>query len=257
MTAGPAPTSYLLIHGGATTGRFWDRLAPRLDGPSLAIDLPGRADRPADLATVTVDDGVASILDDVTRAGWLDGRPIVVVAHSSGGLYVPGVVTGLRRRGAVVERIVLSAASIPPEDGCGLDCMKPIHRRLLEESVAAARESGQSISTPGPPEDPESVREAYGGRLDDETTAFMADPARYVTDSVNIYWSPVRWSAIGDVPATYVRGSLDRPVPPALQDDMIARLPHAEVVRLDVGHIPAVTDAARFAEIVHGRVPTA
>jgi pimeloyl-ACP methyl ester carboxylesterase len=157
----------------------------------------------------------------------------------------------------VVERIVLSAASVPPDGGCGLDCMKPIHRQLLEESVAAAKEHGDTITTPGPPADPESLRDAYGGHLDDETLAFMADPVRIVTDSVNIYWTPVRWSTVGAIPITYVRGSLDRPVPVALQDEMVARLPDADIVRLDdVGHIPAVTHPERFAAIVHGRTPT-
>jgi len=37
---------------------------------------------------------------------------------------------------------------------------------------------------------------------------------------------------------------------PALQDEMIGRLPDAEVVTLDGGHIPAITRPAAFAEIL-------
>ena len=35
---------YVLVHGGGTTARFWDRLAPHLDDAVLAIDLPGRGE---------------------------------------------------------------------------------------------------------------------------------------------------------------------------------------------------------------------
>jgi len=32
------------------TGRFWDRLVPLLEGEVLAVDLPGRRQKPGDLA---------------------------------------------------------------------------------------------------------------------------------------------------------------------------------------------------------------
>ena len=50
--------TYLLIHGGGSTARFWDRLLPYLDRPALAVDLPGRNGKPADFATLTVADEV-------------------------------------------------------------------------------------------------------------------------------------------------------------------------------------------------------
>ena len=100
--------TYVFIHGGGSTARFWDRLLPHLDRPALAVDLPGRNGKPADFATLSVDDEVASVLADVEAADVAD--PIVLVAHSSGGLVVPGVVAGLGDR---VAHVVLSAALVP------------------------------------------------------------------------------------------------------------------------------------------------
>ena len=240
--------AYVLVHGGGSASGFWDRLVPLLDGPALAVDLPGRNGRPGDLATLTVDDEVASIVADV-QAARLDD-PIVVVAHSSGGLTVPGVVDALRPR---VTRVVLNAASVPPEGGCGLDCMQDRHREGLTAALAQADRDGVSLTTPGPPADPETFRTAYGGDpLDDETLAYMVDPRRCVPDTMHHYRQPVYWSRAGDVPVTYILNERDRPVPVPLQETMIGRLPQrATVIRLDTGHIPAVTHARRFADAVH------
>ncbi len=239
--------SYVLIHGGGSTARFWDRLVPLLDRPALAVDLPGRAGKDADLGTLTVDDEVASVVADV-RAADLE-EPIVVVAHSSGGLVVPGVVAAL---GPAVSRVVLNAATVPPEGGCGLDCMQPRHAEGLVAALEAARADGSVITLPGPPAGPEAFRTTFGGPpLDDDTLAFVVDPVRCVPDTVHHYLQPVRWSQAAHVPVTYVLTTLDRPVPPALQEEMAGRLPQgAEVVRMDTGHVPAVTDPHAFARIL-------
>lgn len=242
-----APTlTYVLVHGGGTTARFWDRLLPHLDRPALAVDLPGRGNRPADLASITVDDEVRSVVADIDTAS--PSTPIVLVAHSSGGLVVPGVVAAL---GAQVERVVLSAALIPPEGGCGLDCMQPRHAEGLRIAADAAERDGTVITLPAPA-DPGAMRNAYGGDpLDDDALAYVVDPVRSVADTVHHYFQPVHWSTAASVPVTYLLNERDRPIPAALQDEMLTRLPRpAQRVSLDGGHIPSVTDPESFARLL-------
>ena len=185
----------------------------------LAVDLPGRNDKPADLATLTVDDEVASVLADVEAAGLPD--PIVLVAHSSGGLVVPGVVAGL---GGRVAHVVLNAASVPPEGGSGLDCMQDRHREGVLVAVEQARSREDRVDharaprpIPRPSAPPTVVTPSTTRPWLSWSTRFAA-----CATPLHHYFQPVHWSIAGDVPVTYVLNERDRPVPPAAQEEMSA-----------------------------------
>ena len=204
-------TAFLLIHGGNTTSRFWDRVVDHLPGPTLAVDLPGRGAHPLPIAECSVERGSASVLADV--AAWDVDDDLVVVAHSSGGLFTPGVVAELEGR---VRGVVLNAASVPPEGGGGIECMKQRHREGLQLAMQIARDTGQTIDTGQPKTDPSAYRDAYGGRpLTDDECAFVADPVRSVSDSVDVYFQPVHWSRV-HAPVTYLVNDHDKPTPPEL-----------------------------------------
>jgi pimeloyl-ACP methyl ester carboxylesterase len=237
----------VLIHGGGATGAFWDRLLPYLDSEPLVVDQPGRRARPADLATLTVDREVASVVADVEMVA--PAGPLTLVAHSSGGLVVPGVVAAL---GGRVGAIVLNAALVPAEGECGIECMPEPHRDGLRMAVRAAEKEGRSITLPSP-SDPETLRRSYGGDpLSDDTLAFVTDPARSVEDTVHHYFQPVHWSAVAGTPITYVLNERDRPIRPEMQEVMVTRLPPpVEVIRLDSGHLLPVTSPGVLAEIVN------
>jgi pimeloyl-ACP methyl ester carboxylesterase len=113
----------VLVHGGAHAGDCWDltvdeilRLAPDLR--VLAVDLPGRRAKAGDLRTVTISDWVDSIVSDIEEAGFDD---VVIVAHSLGGVSVPGVAARLGP--SRVREIVFAWAFIPPEGTAVVDTL--------------------------------------------------------------------------------------------------------------------------------------
>ena len=55
-----APT-IVLVHGAGHTSDDWCRAQDHLRHASLAVDLPGRKDRPGDLTSVTIEEAAASV----------------------------------------------------------------------------------------------------------------------------------------------------------------------------------------------------
>ncbi len=243
-------TSFVLIHGGTTTGAYWDRLRPLLQGTTIAPDLPGRRDRPADLMTLTLDDCVEAVCESID--GSVLGDAVVIMAHSSGGLVVPGVA---RHLGSRCAHIALSSASVAPDGGTGLDCMKPHHADGCRAMMEHARETGATITTlDGMREaDPERISTAYGGDpLPDHLVDYMIEPQRRVPDSYNVYFQPVTWQGVPETTLTWFKNLRDRSIPVELQETMLSRLPHPpRIVELDGGHIPSVTHPGSVAEILN------
>ena len=103
----------VLVHGGGLAADSWEltvdeihRLAPELT--VLALDMPGRRNKPGDLREMTIADFVDSLVGDVESAGLED---VVIVGHSIGGMTLPGVVTKLGA--ARVREMIFAAAFLP------------------------------------------------------------------------------------------------------------------------------------------------
>ncbi len=238
----------MLLHGGNNTARVWERLQPLLGAPSLAVDLPGRSDRPADLATLTLDDVAVSIRDDVET--WNNENRLIIVAHSSAALSVPRLTTMLQGR---IGRLVLMPGSVPPDGGCGIDALRPHQAVRLREWLGLLdaedlpRVSGVGVN------DREVLRLSYGGRpLTDDELDFVGSVL--VSDSLNVFLYPVSWREARALPITFIRTLEDRVQPVELQDEFIGRLGDIDVVDLPSGHLPAVTHNVELAAILNGLI---
>lgn len=113
MSASP---TWVFIHGGMHAGDCWDLTIAELrrrkpDQQVLAVDLPGRGSRPADLATVTLSDWVYAVLDDIEHAGL---NEVIIVGHSLSGAVMPLVCARLGRQRT---RARVFIASIVPAQG--------------------------------------------------------------------------------------------------------------------------------------------
>ena len=124
----------VLVHGGGFGASCWDPLLPHVDGPVLAVDMPGRGRRPADLRTVTVDDFTAAVVDEIVAA---DLHDVLLVGHSMAGITLPRVAEAIPER---LRRLVFVSCTVPAEGESILDTLAPSTRDTVRVDRAVEAE---------------------------------------------------------------------------------------------------------------------
>lgn len=226
----------VLVHGAGDTARVWRVVEEHLRTPSVAIDLLGRATRPYDLTKVTIELAAAHAAADV-RAH-TDG-PVVVVAHSAGGVIAPRLCALLA---AQLRHLVLIAGISAPEGEVAVDHVHPERRPMFEERRPGlfAAHAGRSYA-----------RGDAIAALPEHLDALENPEIVRAIDSLNLMFQPISWVGVpAGVPRTFVR-----PLQDQLQSrEMQARLAQAaavdEVLDLDADHTPARSAPVELAALL-------
>jgi pimeloyl-ACP methyl ester carboxylesterase len=216
----------VLVHGGLHCAAGWDPLLPHLSTAVVAVDLPGRGRRPADLASVTLDDCVRAVIDSADESGF---ERFVLVGHSLGGVTITE--TAYRHPDRVAHLVYVGALVPPPG------------------STAAIVMTGSDLP-PGPmaPMDEARAKALFGNDLSDEQWAEHWKTV--VPDAAGIMNARLTGYPTG-TPITYVGMTADVPVPPALADQMVANLgPRVDRRTIDAGHTVMLGKPAELAAII-------
>jgi pimeloyl-ACP methyl ester carboxylesterase len=231
--AGSRPT-LVLVHGAGHTSLVWERVQDHLDHASLAIDLPGRRDRPADITRLTIDAAASSAARDV--ADVTDGA-LVLVGHSAGGIVLPSLAARLDGR---VEQLVFVAGLSARHGEAVVDTVRPDARMAMAARL-------------------DEMREQYAGHMLGTDLADRSSPAiddvmvAMGIESLNLMGQPVSWKGVApSVRRTFVRCLGDRIQPLRLQAQLIANCDASNVVDLDSGHTPAIDAPESLAAALDG-----
>ncbi|GAB3990252.1 alpha/beta hydrolase [Actinoallomurus acanthiterrae] len=226
--------SFVLIHGATMGADSWDRLAPLLDGDTLAVDLPGRGARgDVDVRDVTLDDYGKAVAADIARRDLTD---IVLVGHSFGGVTVPRVMALMPER---IRHVVLLSAVVPEDGTRVLDQIDPSVRASVEESIAGGVYSLGA----------DAARAMLCNDADEEQATFILD--RIVDDAAALLTETVDLSGYRlPIPRTYIQLSEDRCYPPELQTKSTLRTA-ADVATLNAGHMAMVTVPDQVAAVLN------
>jgi pimeloyl-ACP methyl ester carboxylesterase len=235
---------FVLVHGGAHDSRCWERLTPHLDGPTLAIDLPGRGAHPADLATTTIADFVDSAVADLD--GFHDAERVVLVGHSMAGVTIPTVAA---RRADRVAHLAFVSCFLPREGGA---IMGELPRWIQVIGKLNARKGSKPGAAPSAGLHPRIAKRMFCNDMDAEQTAFTL--SHLVPEANGIIAEPVSRKDLPPadvVPRTYVKLLRDQSLNPKLQDKLIANLGSCQVRTLDSGHNAMISHPVELAAILN------
>jgi pimeloyl-ACP methyl ester carboxylesterase len=236
-----APPALVIVHGGGLAADSWEltveeihRLAPEL--AVLALDMPGRRDKPGDLRETTIADLIDSLVADIESSGSQD---IVIVGHSIGGMTLPGVATKLGAAG--IREMIFAAAFLPPEGTSIVDGLP----WLLARIARSFAKGGVPRETPR-----WLVRFAYLNGVSAHRRLFMTgklypESLRILTEKVSRRGMP------DDIPRTWILTLRDRALAPKLQRKNIAALGGVQtLIEIDTCHMLMVSEPERLASIL-------
>jgi pimeloyl-ACP methyl ester carboxylesterase len=233
-----------LIHGTGDTSRGWRKIQAALAYPSLAIDLLGRRERPFDLSRATAEMTASVAANDVALR--CDG-PVVVVAHSGGGILAPRIAGVLGDR---VRHMVFIAALVAPDGGEAIDVLFPDRREQMAKRRPGVLAKYDNHTFVQRDEDLDFI----GGLVP------LRDAVQVqAVESMNMLFRPVSWAGVApDMPRTFVRPLRDKHHSPDVQQRLIEACAASEVIDIDSGHTPsrdAPRELARILDEIAGRYP--
>ncbi|GIH93448.1 alpha/beta hydrolase [Planobispora siamensis] len=224
----------VFVHGACVRDGawWWHRAAALLDRDGVRSSAPllpscGETGLAPGVAGPSLPDDVAAVRREL-QAG--DG-PVVVVAHSYGGVVAAEAAAGVER-----VRHLVFVSSFLPEPGESLasfgDGTPAPYLDFGADGTFGVR-AGLATETFMQDCDPEAVEQAH---------------ARLVRQSAAVTAQPVAAAAWKDVPSTYLVCALDNGTPPAAQRAQAERA--GRVVELRAGHHPFLSQPEAVAGLV-------
>jgi pimeloyl-ACP methyl ester carboxylesterase len=230
----------VLVHGGAHAADCWDLTIAELRRQEpgqrvLAVDLPGRCDKPGNLPAAIIADWVDSVVADIEQARLGD---VVIVGHSMAGVTVPGVVAKLGA--GRVREMVLVAAFVPPQGTAIIDTLGGFVGFYARHAARLPR----TVTLPAA-----VARFAFCTGMTRAQRKFTL--ARIYPESFAVPCEPVDRACLPDeVPRSWVLTLKDRALPARSQRASIAALGGVHTMStIDACHDVMISHPERLAEI--------
>lgn len=236
-------TEIVLIHGAWQGSWVWADVAPRLTGAGHtchSVDLPGSAPDIVDRAEVSFRDQVTFLEGLIVETD----KPVVVVAHSGGGIAASQIAENLPDR---VAGLVYVAGIMLPD---GTRFAEIVESCRVEEPSALGvwphldHMEGMSVVSEA------AAIEIFFHDGEPEAAARAATNLTPQSDAARDASPHITDDRFGVVPRIYIEALKDRSVVPFVQRRMQELVPGAEVRSIDTGHAPMVANAALLSEML-------
>jgi pimeloyl-ACP methyl ester carboxylesterase len=218
---------FVLVHGSNLSVQCWDRVVEHVDAATVAVNLPGRGSRAAEILTLTLDDCVTAVIDSADKAGF---TRFGLVGHSLGGVTITE--TAWRHPDRVAQLVYVGA--LVPAPGAS----------------AASIMFGSDLPADAPliPTE-ERAKMFFANDMTAEQWAVVWQ--QFVPESA-VLWNARLSGYPADVPMTFVSLTDDVGVPPELARQMIVNLGgRVDHRALSAGHLVMVTKPRELAEVIN------
>jgi pimeloyl-ACP methyl ester carboxylesterase len=203
---------------------------------ALAVDLPGRGDRPGDLSKIGIADFVDAVVDDIVSR---DLHDVVLVGHSLAGLTIPQVAGRVPER---IRALVFVSCTVPRDGESSYDTLDPEIQAL---SDGAPKDSLTTL-------DPEIQKVVFYNDVDDPERLAWALTLAVPEAPASISDAMVLSDMPPDLRRVWVRLNRDVIVAPEKQDRFVANLGGAEIIELDAGHMAMISRPRELGEVLSG-----
>ena len=230
---------YVLIHGAGGTKRRWERVLQHLQREALAIDLPGRGEKPGNLDELTIRDFAQSVVEDIDAAG-IDRA--IVAGASLAGLTMVTLAEFIPDR---IERLVFVNCVVTPHGKGNFDVVGEVVREMVDNFGVG--EDGRSLH-------PDAIRHYHCNDMDEEQIEFAI--AGMVKEARKPLHQPVSLAGImaNPVPCTWVLGTIDQVIPPDIQRGCVETLRDAgcptDIIEFEAGHMAPISRPKELAAIL-------
>jgi pimeloyl-ACP methyl ester carboxylesterase len=232
--------TFVLVHGGGTTGGCWELLLPLLDRPACAVDLPGRGHHPADLASLTLSEFADCVAAVIVERDLID---VVLVGHSLAGITLPRVADRVSDR---LRRLVFISCAVPAQGDSVADILATFSPTVAQ---VAAR-IGDDVVTAEGFLHPELASAMLCNDMDERQQRLTL--SLLVPEALQVVSEPMDLSGLRHaIPITYVRLLRDQSLTPATQDRMAAHLGATDIIDLDAGHMAMISQPEKLAAILN------
>lgn len=226
-------SKFVLVHGAWGSAQEFDCLAKILAKAGhevTAVDLPGHGNNRALASEVTLD----TYVQEVIRVVQQKGGEVILAGHSLGGVVISQVAEIMPEK---INRLIYIAAMLPKTNVTAFEIMQSDGGSELP-AYTRVHQKNRTIVL-----DPEAVPKVMLNDVSDKAEIERMLPLFSIQQPAMPFSAAIELSdaRFGSVPKFYIRASLDKVIPPSLQDKMINNWPVEHVFDLQSGHFPFVS----------------
>lgn len=222
--------NYLLVHGAWGAAWEFDKVSELLSNEGhnvIAIDLPGHGENKTNVADVTMNLYVQTVVDVINELN----ENVILVGHSLAGAIISQVAEIMPEK---IDRLIFIAAMLLKNGDSPLEVMQDDDEgQLLSNTIFSEDGRYATLSE-------ETIRSILLNDINDDAYLDSIIPKFLFNQATEPFMAKAQLSEerFGSVEKHYIKASIDKVISPAAQEKMLSNWRVDKIVNLKSGHFP-------------------